>query len=172
MRGWLEEPGRVLSPSAVAMRYALIVATITAIELGYEQGITVAIAILAYNQFTHVHMLDRIQATLDARIDPEDPRPTKLTEGWMELDGRLLGINPLTFRAMLIVVSIVVILLGAPKTGGFAALFVLYSGTESTGVLFGKVVDNLVQIEVVRRVAIKLGGAIPIGWGRGDEKRG
>lgn len=172
MRGWLEESGRVLSPTAIAMRYALMVAAITAIELGYEQGLTVAIAVLAFNQFTHVHMLDRIQATLDSRQDPEDPRPTNLTEGWMELDGRLLGINPLTFRAMLIVIAIVIILVAAPKNGGFAALFVLYAGTESTGKMFGQVVDNLVQIEVVRRVAIKTGEIVPTGWGRGDKRRG
>lgn len=174
MTGWLEQSGRVLSPVSVGMRYALLVAAITAIELGYKEGISVGIAILASGQFLHANLIDRMQTTIEERKDPEDPRPTRLMPGWLAPNGHLLGINPLTFRALMIVVSIVTIQLGNPKVGGFAGLFVLYAGTESAGKLLGRVVDNLVQVEVVRRVAIKMGYATPIGWGenRGDQNHG
>lgn len=174
MRGWLEQAGRVLSPVSVAMRYALIVAAITAIELGYTEGISVGLAILATGQYIHANLIDRMQTTIEERKDPEDPRPIRLLPGWLEPNGHLLGINPITLRALLVVLSIVAIQLGNPQLGGFAGLFVLYTGTESTGKLLGRVVDNLVQVEVKRRVAIQLGHATPIGWGkhRGDQNHG
>jgi len=149
------------------MRFVLMVASLAAIELGRHEGAAFAFAVLFHGQLYQLFILQRIIAHLRGAPTPGDSRPFRLQPGWLDVDWRLREANSHILRAAATAIGCAVVLYLRPS-GTVMAILVLHVGSEASGVVRGRVLDRLVQVEVRLRVALERGEPAPEGWDRGD----
>lgn len=166
-RCWLERQGRLLSPTAILLRFVLVASCIAAIELGRKEGLAFAVALLWHGLLYQLLILGRVRQLLLDEQDPEDARPRTIRPGWVDVDWRLRGITHHTLRGITTASLCAVVLYFNPLVG-VAALIACHFLTEGTGVVLGRIIDPLLQVEVERRMAVMMGNRPRSGSDRGD----
>lgn len=100
-----------------------------------------------------------------------DPRPKEIgRRGFLERDGRLLSAQAMTTRALVYVLAIALIEIFSPGEHGHNAIYTMfvfqYIGIEMSGVVLGRVVDNLLWVERRLQERIEAGGDPKGAWNR------
>lgn len=160
-RSWLEAQGRLLHPHAIMLRFILVMCCLAALELGRSEGLAVGLALLWNGQCYQLLLMLRVREMVLAGDSG------RLSPGSLDVPWVLRGITAHTLRGITTAGLVAAVLYFDPRAGIFA-LIACHLLTEWTGVMLGRVVDPLVQVEVERRVALLRGFEPPDGSDRGD----
>ena len=162
-RGWLEAQGRLLSPTSILLRFVMVAACVAALELGRNEGLAFAVAILWHGQCYQLLVLHRVRQLL---LDPK----ARLSPGWIDVPWELRGATHHMLRVTTSAGLAAAVLYIDPRVS-VMALVACHFLTEGTGVMLGRVIDKLIQVEAERRVAVLRGEQPPEGFDRGDYRR-
>ncbi len=166
--GWLEAQGRLLSPAAILLRFVLVMCCLGAVELGRGEGTAFGIGLLWHGACYQLLVISRLRETVLGRQESGDKRPLRAgVAGWMDVNWRLRGVVHHTLRGIT-TAGVVLVVLYFDSRVTIAALVVCHFGTELAGVMMGRVVDQLIQVEAERRVAVLRGFKQSEGSDRGD----
>jgi len=160
---WLEAQGRLLHPHTVMLRFVAVLATLGALQLGRGEGYAFGIGLLWHGQLYQLLVLYRVRQVVLGLIAGDG----RLRPGWVDVPWVLRGAPAHTLRYFSTVGVILGVLYINPRSG-ILPLVVLLLLTEGAGLMLGRVIDPLIQVEVDRRVAIRMGFRPKDGSDRGD----
>ena len=155
---WLEADGRIYSLQAITLRFCLLCAFIGAgaLSFGWRVGVSLGLILVYFTQLYQIATLQRMVAVLQGRKPVDDPRPYWLVPGWLEFDGRHQSAAFLAFR-LLVALTTICGVLWLDHTASILAIVAAYGLQEGAGVFTLRVMGQLVEIEVQRRLAVARG---------------